>query len=57
MKKYVPYGKMSKRARKAEDKKARVVWSDWGVGTPRTRIVENKKAYSRKKAKQDMLRV
>ncbi len=44
MKKFVPYEKMSKKARKALDAKKR---SSWGLCKPVTKQEENKKAYRR----------
>ncbi len=44
MEKFVPYEKMSKKARKEHDAKKR---SDWGLCNPVTRQEENKKAYRR----------
>ncbi len=44
MHKFIPYEKLSKKAKKQIDKKKR---SDWGLVRPITRIEENPKAYKR----------
>jgi len=44
MQKFVPYQKLSKKARKELDKKRR---SDWGLVRPGTRTEPNPKAYKR----------
>ncbi len=51
MKKYIPYEKLSKRIRKVEDRKKRVMWTDMGIESPVTKVSENKKAYLREKFK------
>jgi len=47
--KYVPIGKQSKRKQKEYNAIQR---RDWGSLSPVTRVVENGKAYNRKKSKQ-----
>ncbi len=42
--KFVPYEKLSKKARKAIDRKKR---SDWGNVKPATQVEANKKSYQR----------
>lgn len=49
MKKFVPKGKLSKKARKELDRSRRETWDF----SPVTRKVESKKVYSRKKAAHD----
>ncbi len=44
MEKFVPYGKLSKKARRALDQKKR---STWGIVNPAARLEENPKAYRR----------
>ena len=44
MKKFVPYEKMSKKAKRAEDAGRRVTWKS----DPVTRVFKNKKKYDRK---------
>lgn len=48
MEKFVPYKKLSKKARRELDAKRR---KDWGSMSPVTRKPENPKAYNRKKAR------
>ncbi len=45
MKAFVPREKMSKKARKELEKQKRTLWS----ADPRTRIVESRKVYNRKR--------
>ena len=47
--KFVPKGKLSKKARKELDRQKRVTW----VFSPVTKKVESKKLYSRKRKTQD----
>lgn len=47
MNRMIPYGKLSKKEKKAYDVRKRVVWDF----SPVTRRKENAKAYSRKKAR------
>ena len=47
MTRMIPYGKMSKKEKKAYDEKRRVVWGF----SPVTRRKENAKAYNRKRAR------
>jgi len=49
--KYISYEKLSKKQRRQIDSKRRVMWSDFGVESPQTKVMENKKAYSRPKSK------
>lgn len=46
MKKHVPYDKLSKKAKKAVDRKER---GQWGDIRPVTRRIESEKLYNRKK--------
>ncbi len=56
MKRYIPYDKLSKKAKRDEDKKKRVVWSDMGTESPVTKVEKSKKVYSRKKSLKDLQR-
>lgn len=47
---FVPYCKMSKKAKR---QLAAVRRGDWGALDPRTKVVENKKAYNRKRVTVD----
>ena len=47
MTRMIPYGKMSKKEKKAYDEKRRVIWGF----SPVTRKKENVKGYNRKKAR------
>lgn len=51
MKKFVPYEKLSKKAKRALDAKRR---GSWGALSPVTRRAENPKAYDRQKARRWM---
>lgn len=51
MKKFVPYEKLSKKAKRALDAKRR---GSWGALSPVTRRTENPKAYDRQKARRWM---
>lgn len=48
MDKYVPYEKMSKKAKQEQNKRHR---GSWGEISPTTRIVKSKKLYNRHAAK------
>ena len=50
MEKFIPRGKMSKKARKAHDLKSRTIWAI----SPVTKLKENKKVYNRKKTHRDL---
>ncbi len=50
MKRYIPYEKLSKRQKRAQNRMAR---RDWGVLNPVTRKPENPKAYDRAKIRRD----
>ena len=52
MEQFIPKDKMSKKEKKKLDEENRVTWEF----SPFTRIIPNKKAYDRKKAKQEALR-
>lgn len=59
MKKFVPYEKLSKKAKRALDAKRRGSWGalsrgSWGALSPVTRRTENPKAYDRQKARRWM---
>lgn len=47
---FVPYCKMSKKAKRQIAAARR---GDWGMLNPATRVVENKKAYNRKRVRDD----
>lgn len=49
-KEFIPKEKMSKKEKKKLDEERRVVWAF----SPFTRVIPNKKAYDRKKAKEEM---
>lgn len=51
MKKFIPYEKLSKKAKRALDAKRR---GSWGALSPVTRRTENPKAYDRQKARRWM---
>ena len=51
MKKFVPYEKLSKKAKRALDAKRR---GSWGALSPVTRRTESPKAYDRQKARRWM---
>lgn len=51
MKKFVPYEKLSKKAKRALDAKRR---GSWGALSPVTRRAKNPKAYDRQKARRWM---
>ena len=50
MKKFIPYGKLSKREQRAQDAAGR---RDWGILNPVTRKPENPKAYRRAKTRRE----
>ena len=50
MEQFVPKDKMSKKEKKKLDEESRVTWEF----SPFTRIIPNKKAYDRNKAKEEM---
>ena len=50
MEKYIPYEKMSKKAKREYDKRQR---KDWGGLSPVTRRPDDHRAYDRAKAKRD----
>ena len=52
MEQFVPKDKMSKKEKKKLDEENRVTWEF----SPATRVIPNKKAYDRNKAKQEVLR-
>ena len=51
MEKFIPYEKLSKKAKRALDAKRR---GSWGALSPVTRRTENPKAYDRQKARRWM---
>ena len=51
MDKYIPRGKLSKKARRKLDAERR---GTWGQVNPVTRSAKNEKAYNRKKARREM---
>ena len=52
MKRFVPYEKLSKKAKKEIDASRR---GNWGTLNPVTKKSRNPKAYDRKRSKQEML--
>lgn len=50
--KYIPYEKLSKKAKKEMDKTKR---NTWGEMSPVTRMPANSKAYNRNKVKRDAM--
>lgn len=56
MKKYISYDKLSKKEKRNEDNKKRILWSEFSDINTVTRTVKSKKKYDRKKSKADLMR-